>query len=120
MGAAEFAETDLLGGIELDAAESRLVGAQRRSGAPSIAIVVLGAGGGIPIAEALQLFGVDGKHGIAAFDQGFHHGAAGRLDSHGGVGGHNAVVSEPILQFRKAFAAVRDAGFATGLAIVVE
>jgi len=96
VSAVEFAETNDLREIDRDGTEGGAVGTQGRGDAPGVTVVILGAAGGVAIAEAIELFGVEGEDSKAAFHQGFDHGAARCLDPHGGEGGYDAVSSEPI------------------------
>ena len=60
--------------------EGRLIGPQGIGENEGVAAIVLGAGDGMAIAEAIELLGVEREHGEAAFEQDVDDGAAGHLD----------------------------------------
>jgi hypothetical protein len=56
-----------------------------------VAAVVLGSGGGMSVTEAIELLGVDGEYGDAAFKQGLHDGSTRCFDGDGDRARFNTV-----------------------------
>src|SRR5215475_11449842 len=77
LGAREFADSHddrLIGG---DAAEAVLIRPQRIGQHKGIAAVVLRTSHRVPIAKAIELFGIDAEQSPPMFQESLDHGAAG-------------------------------------------
>ena len=61
------------------------VGTKRRGKHHGVSAVVLRSGGGESVAEAVELFGVDGVNIKAASHEAFHDGAASDFNSYGDI-----------------------------------
>ena len=60
--------------------EQEQIGSQRVRQDEGVAAIIFGAGDGVTVAEAIQLFGVDGEHGEVLFEQRFDHSSAWNFD----------------------------------------
>src|SRR6516164_2843121 len=97
----------------MHAPETVSIGAQRITQYESIAPVILGAGHAVAVAEAIELFRIDGVDVEAPLDQGLDHCAARNLDRDGD---RSRIVSgqliEPLRKRRDCIPGVRKRLFA--------
>jgi hypothetical protein len=76
----ELADTNHEGLVELELPEVAAIGSKRVCLDESIEPVVLGAGHGVTIAEAVELLGIDGEDMKPALEQSLDHSTASQLD----------------------------------------
>ncbi len=81
--------------------------------------VVLGSGGGEPVAEAVELLGVESEHRGAALQQGVDFRAVRLLDGGGGLA-VGAVPKDPVGHSGQAVAAVGELPLAEDLAVRID
>jgi PAS domain S-box-containing protein len=96
------------------------VGAQPGGRDPGVAAVVLGAGDAEPVAQAVELLGVDRVHGEAAVQQRIHHRPVRHLDRHRDGAGIARDRHQPVAECRQARAAMRERPLAHDGAAAVE
>ena len=84
------------------------VGAQPGGRDPGVAPVVLGAGDAEPVAQAVELLGVDRVHGEAAVQQRIDHRPVRHLDRHRHSAGIAGDRHQPVAECRQARAAMRE------------
>ena len=97
----------------LQSTEAMAIGAQGAGEHMGVAAVVLGAGDGEAVAEAVELLGVDGMDGEALLEQGVDHGAVRHLDGNGDRLWRGAAgLHEPVAQLGQAASAVGKRPFA--------
>src|SRR5271166_322171 len=98
--------------------EAMTVGSQRVGEHVGIAAIVLGAGDGESIAEAVELFGVDRIDLETALEQDLDDGAMRRLDRHGDHRRLGAARRhQPVAHLGEACSAVREGSLADNLSI---
>jgi len=82
-----LAEREEFVGLGLDSVEEGPVGTERVGEDEGVAPIIFGSGRAVPIAEAVELFGVDGEDLETVGEERLDEGAAGALDGAGDAGG---------------------------------
>ena len=107
--------------IESEAAEAMRIGPQGIAEHLRIAPIVLGAGDGEAVAEAVELLGIDGVDEEAALEQRLDHGAVADLDGDGDRARLGAAAGhQPVAEFGKSGAAMGDLALADDPARSIE
>jgi hypothetical protein len=97
------------------------IGAKRVRQDEGIEAVVLGAGHGMAVAEAVELLGIDGIDVNATLEQGFDDGAVGQLDGDGTSNGLRvAMLEKRIDETVDSHGGMLDAKFGQFTAVLVE
>ena len=117
--ARQLAQPDDLRRRRLHLPERLPVGGERTGQDEGVPAVVLGSGRREPVAEAVELLGVEREHGDAALQQGVHLRAVRLLDGGGGPA-FGAVPEDPVGHPGQAVAAVGEGAFAEELAVRVD
>jgi hypothetical protein len=122
LGAGKLPQPDQARIVGMELAEVRLVGAQRIGQHECVAAVILGPGDGEPVAEAVQLLGVDREDRKAGFQQNINHGPPRRFDGgrHGASIRGGSVLNEPIEELSHSLAAMFEGQFPDAPALVIQ
>jgi hypothetical protein len=99
VGTRELAELHNERADGLNAAEASQVGPERASQDEGIEPVVLGTGDVVTVAEAVELFRIEGENDETVLDQHFHDGAVRDFDADGATLGRADVLSQPAEHF---------------------
>ena len=118
-GARQLAQPDDLRRRRFHLPERLPISGERMGQDEGVPPVVLGSGGGEPVAEAVELLGVESEHRGAALQQGVDFRAVRLLDGGGGLA-VGAVPKDPVGHPGQAVAAVGELPLAEDLAVRID
>ena len=104
----------------MEAAEQPPIGAHTVSLDISVTPIILGPGDAEPVAQAVELLGVDRVDGNAAIDQRVDNRSMRYFDTHSNNTRRPGNRQQPVAQLRQTRAAVRKRAFTDNVALSIE